>query len=181
MSFRRFTVSAQQPLKRHNTSYKHCTISSHMHWDAHCNCEVVFVRSTEQPVFCVVQQNYVWKLLYTLKSFHLRMSTNMILYYSLEYSQYISRCFIVHRWYVANSKLVKYEYRTILQLIIRLTYFRMCTCKYRIFNTLIWGKYKYRTILQLIIRLTYFRICRCKYRIFNTLIWENINIGQYYS
>jgi len=93
-----------------STFYKHCMVSSHMYWDAHCKYKVVFVRSTEQPVFCVVQQNYVWKLLYTLKSFNFRMSTNMVLYYSLEYSQYISRCFIVHRRYVANSKLVKYEY-----------------------------------------------------------------------
>jgi len=37
--FRNFTVLTQQQLNKHNTFYNHCTVSSHMYWDANFNCE----------------------------------------------------------------------------------------------------------------------------------------------
>ena len=68
VSFRHFNVLTQQQLNKHNTFYKHCTVSSHMYWDAYCNCEVVFVRSKEQPAAYVVHWNWVWKFLCILGS-----------------------------------------------------------------------------------------------------------------
>jgi len=59
----------------------------------------------------------------------------------------------------------KYEYWTILLLIIQLIYFEVCSCIYRICSDRTWGKYEYGTILQLIIQLIHFTVCSCIYRI----------------
>jgi hypothetical protein len=50
----------------------------------------------------------------------------------------------------------KYEYGTILQLIIQLIHFTVCSCIYRICSDRTWGKYECWTILQLITELIYF-------------------------
>ena len=59
----------------------------------------------------------------------------------------------------------KCEYGTILQLIIQLIHFTVCSCIYRICSDRTWGKYEYGTILQLIIHLIHFTVCSCIYSI----------------
>jgi hypothetical protein len=43
----------------------------------------------------------------------------------------------------------KYDYGTILQLIIQLIYFKVCMFIYRAIRKIKWSKYKYGTIVQL--------------------------------
>jgi hypothetical protein len=65
--------------------------------------QFVFVRSTEQPVvslFCVLEISV--EILCLLESCQMRMRMNMVLYCSVEYSQYISRCAGVHTGHVVK-------------------------------------------------------------------------------
>jgi len=74
----------------------------------------------------------------------------------------------------------KYEYPTILQLIIQLIYFTVCSCIYRLCSDTTWGKYEYGKILQLIIELIYFTVCSCIHRICSDRTWGKC-MGQYYT
>jgi len=64
-----------------------------------------------------------------------------------------------------------------LQLIIQLTYFKICRIMYRVINNITWGKYDYGTILQLIILLTYLKICMFIYRKINNFIRGKYEYG----
>ena len=71
----------------------------------------------------------------------------------------------------------KYEYGTVLQVIIQLIYFTVCSCIYRICSNRIWGKYEYEPILQLIIQLIYFTDRSCIYRICSDRTWGKYEYG----
>jgi hypothetical protein len=55
-----------------------------------------------RPVINVVHQNEVRKFLCMLKSFQMKMRKNMLLYFSLEYSQCISKCAGVYTGHVVK-------------------------------------------------------------------------------
>jgi len=85
-------------------------------------------------------------------------------------------CMSVYRIY-RNRTIGKYEYGTILQLIIQLINFKICSCIYSICRNRTWGKYEYGTILQLIIELIYFKVCSCIYRICSDRTWGKYEYG----
>ena len=90
---------------------------------------------------------------------HLFLNANSL--YNCWFNTHVA-CFVQHNtWYQKCSKCKrsllsnmttwgKYEYGTVLQLIIDLIYFRLFRYIYRIISNITWRKYKYRTILQLI-------------------------------
>jgi len=79
---------------------------------------------------------------------------------------------------IRNITWGKYQYRTILQLIIELIHFKVCVsvCRTGQIRTIkLWEN------IKLITQLIYFKICRCICRILSNITREKINTGQYYS
>ena len=73
----------------------------------------------------------------------------------------------------SNRTWGKYEYGTILQLIIQLIHLKVCSFIYRICSNGTWRKYEYVTILQLI----HFTVCNCVYRTCSNRMWGKYEYG----